>query len=82
MEYFLKKLLGHEIFKSMVSRATNLFFEKFVKPFVLSSSIINVRSLKNLLQNRYIMKFWKAVVKYDNFLHSIINQQKYISKNF
>ena len=30
--YFPKKLLGHEIFRSMVSWATNLFFEKFVKP--------------------------------------------------
>ena len=31
MKYFLKKLLGHEIFKSVVSWATK-FFEKFVKP--------------------------------------------------
>ena len=31
MKYFLKKLLGHEIFRSMVSWATN-FFEKLVKP--------------------------------------------------
>ena len=59
-----------------------IFFEKFVKPFGPPSYIINVRSLKNLLQNKYIIKFWKAVVKYDNFLNSIINQQKYISKNF
>ena len=31
MKYFLKKLLGHEIFRSMVSWTTK-FFEKFVKP--------------------------------------------------
>ena len=33
MNYFPKKLLGHEIFRSVVSRATNFFFffEKFVK---------------------------------------------------
>ena len=29
MEYFLKKLLGHEIFRSM---GYEIFFEKFVKP--------------------------------------------------
>ena len=32
MKYFLKKLLGHEIFRPMVSWATKCFFEKFVKP--------------------------------------------------
>ena len=32
MKYLPKRLLGHEIFRSMVSRATNFFFEKFVKP--------------------------------------------------
>ena len=32
MKYFPKKLLGHEIFGSMVSWATDFFFEKFVKP--------------------------------------------------
>ena len=31
MKNFLKKLLSHEIFRSIVSWATN-FFEKFVKP--------------------------------------------------
>ena len=30
MKYFLKKLLGHQIFRSMVSWATNMF-ETFVK---------------------------------------------------
>ena len=30
-EIFSKKLLGHEIFRSMVSWATIFFFEKFVK---------------------------------------------------
>ena len=46
MKYFLKKLLGHEIFRSMVSCATNFFFEKFVKPSGPPSFILNVRSLK------------------------------------
>ena len=31
MKYFLKKLLGHEVFRSMVSWPTTFFFEKFVK---------------------------------------------------
>ena len=31
MKYFLKKLLGHELFRSMVSWVTKIFFEKFVK---------------------------------------------------
>ena len=30
MKYFLKKLLGHQIFRSMVSWATNMF-ETFAK---------------------------------------------------
>ena len=32
MKYFLKKLMGHEIFTSMVSWAMKHFFKKFVKP--------------------------------------------------
>ena len=40
MKYFPKKLLGHEIFRSMVSWAL-IFFEKFVKSY----DIFNVRSL-------------------------------------
>ena len=34
MKYFPKKLMGHEIFRSMVSCTTKIFFEKFVKPSV------------------------------------------------
>ena len=46
MKYFLKKLLGHEIFVSMVFWATNFFFEKFVKPSGPSPSyVLNVCSL-------------------------------------
>ena len=45
MKYFLKKLLGHVIFRSMVSWATKMFFEKFVKPSGLPSYILNVRSV-------------------------------------
>ena len=44
MKYFLKKLLGHEIFRSMVSWATN-FFWKTSKTLRLLSYILNVRSL-------------------------------------
>ena len=32
MKYFLKKLLGHEIFRSMASWATKNLLKKFVKP--------------------------------------------------
>ena len=49
IKYFPKKLLGHEIFRYMVSWATNLFFEKFVKPSGPPSYILNVRFLKDLL---------------------------------
>ena len=31
MKHFPKKLLGREIFRSMVSWSTNFFFEKFLK---------------------------------------------------
>ena len=45
MKYFRKKLLGHEIFRSIVSWATNfIFLEKLVKPSV-PSYIRNVHSL-------------------------------------
>ena len=51
-KYFLKKLLGHEIFRSMVSWATNFFFffEKFIKLSDSPSYILNVRSVNDLLQ--------------------------------
>ena len=46
MKYFPKKLLGHEIFRSMVYWATDFFFlEKFVKPSSPTSHILSVRSL-------------------------------------
>ena len=48
MKYFLKKLLGHEKFRSMVSWATKFFLEKFVKPSGPLSYILNVRSLANV----------------------------------
>ena len=49
MKYFSKKLLGHEIFRSMVSPAKNFLFEKFVKHSGPSSYILNVRSLRLVL---------------------------------
>ena len=45
MKYFLKILLGHEIFRSMVSRATNFFFFQFIKPSGFPFYIHNVHSL-------------------------------------
>ena len=44
MKCFLKKLLSHEIFRSMVSWTTNFFVEKFVKPSAPPFYIFNVRS--------------------------------------
>ena len=44
MEYFLKKLLGHEIFRSMVSWSME-FFWKILKQSGPASYILNVRSL-------------------------------------
>ena len=46
MKYFPKKILGHEIFRSMVYWATDFFFfEKFVKPSSPTSHTLSVRSL-------------------------------------
>ena len=47
IKYFLKKLLGHEKFTSMVYWAFKMFFEKFVKPSDPPplSYILNVRFL-------------------------------------
>ena len=60
MKYFLKKLLGHEIFVSMVFWATNFFFEKFVKPSGSSPSyVLNVCSL-----NKF---FFKHHISYGDF---------------
>ena len=52
MKYFPKKLLDHEIFRSIVSWAPSFFFEKFVKPSSPSSYILNVRSLIRFEQMR------------------------------
>ena len=50
MKYLLKKLLGNEIFGSMVSWATKCFFEKLAKSFTgppphPSPYILNLRSV-------------------------------------
>ena len=45
MKYFPKKLLEHEIFRSMVSWATKYFLKNLVKPSGPSSYVLNVRSL-------------------------------------
>ena len=57
MKCFLKKLLGHEIFRSMVSWARKFFFEKFVKPSGPSSFILNVRFLT------VGMRKYKSIIK-------------------
>ena len=44
MKYFVKKLLGHEIFRSMVPFGYEILFEKFVKPSGPLSCILNGRS--------------------------------------
>ena len=52
MKYFTKKLLGHEIFRSMISRlwspGLRIFFEKFVKPCsrIIKSMKTQVSSFK------------------------------------
>ena len=54
MKYFLKKLLGHEIFRSMVSWAMN-FFKKNCKTLRPPRSyILNVRSLMITIIPLYI----------------------------
>ena len=49
MKYLLKKLLGNEIFGSMVSWATKCFFEKLAKSFTRAPPpcpyILNLRSV-------------------------------------
>ena len=45
MKYFTKKLLGHEIFSSLIPWATKYFFKKFVKLSDTPSYILNVHSL-------------------------------------
>ena len=49
MKYFLKKLLGHKIFRCMVSCATKFSLKKIFKTLCLPLSyILNVRSQNNL----------------------------------
>ena len=61
MKYVSKKLLGHEIFKSMVSWATIYFFKKFVSP---PSYILNVRSL-----NTSVVLIWKSANWFTEQMH-------------
>ena len=56
MNYFLKKLLVHEVFRSMVSWATEFFFEKFVISSGPASCILNVRSLTFRILETYPSK--------------------------
>ena len=61
MKYFLKKLLGHEIFRSMVSWVTRFFLRNLQNPLPLppsyilivsSLSIISFEGLRTLLKNK------------------------------
>ena len=55
MKHFLKKSLGHEKFRSMVSCATTFFLKKIVKPSGPPSYILNVRSfMLEFLSVRFI----------------------------
>ena len=55
MKYFPKKLLGHEIFRSMVSWATKDFLKDLQNPLAPPSYILNVQSLtRNLSNNQRI----------------------------
>ena len=49
MKYFLKKLLGREIFRSMVLWATKFFLKNLSNP---PAPPLNVRSLKALFQSQ------------------------------
>ena len=62
MKYSQKKLLGHEVFRSIFSWATKFYSEKFVKPSgpAPPSYILNVRSL---MEDNHQM-----FIKYHNFL--------------
>ena len=45
MKYLRKKLLGNEIFGSMVSWATKCFFEKLAKSFTYQSLLVFAKAL-------------------------------------
>ena len=64
MKHFLKKLPGHEIFRSMASWAYKIFFEKFVKP----SYILNVRSLM------FLPSFFSTFFCYCSYIDFTRNQ--------
>ena len=55
MKYFLKKLLSHEIFSSMVSWATKIFFKNLVKPSLPSSYILNAPLHLNIHKKRIFL---------------------------
>ena len=51
MKYFLKKLLGHEIFRTMSPRL-RIFFEKFVKSSGLPSTYLMYTPKHTILLSR------------------------------
>ena len=61
MKYFLKKLLGHELFTSMVSWATKYFLKNLENPPDSPRTILMYcpkLDVKDLSDNR---KFWKTI---------------------
>ena len=66
MKYFLKKILDHEIFRSMVSRATNSFFENFAKRSGPPSDIFHICSLNGFQWVRDISSLNKKVKQFIN----------------
>ena len=68
MKYFPRKLMSHEIFWSMVSWATNFFFEKFVKPSTLHPSyILNVHSFTKYINLKDVTSKKEAQIKYKQY---------------
>ena len=54
MKYFLKKLLGHEILRSMIFWAIKFFLSKIVKssgshPYILHARSLNEVQLRNMM---------------------------------
>ena len=71
MKYFLKKLLGHETFRSMISWATN-FFCKICKTLRPPSYIRNVRSFSWKLQAHTSCEFYICLVNFEYSLRKVV----------
>ena len=65
MKYFLKKIMGHEIFRSVASWTTKKFFKNLLNPPASSPRyyILNVRSLM-LRYNSWHVEYTKFKQNY------------------